>query len=198
MNRQEPDVKGAVETYEPPKWLEEVLYLSANESCSGAELESPSDAFRQRCREAAELASSIAKLRSERRRIGFVPMSLAEYIQGLMKVAGVQVATVLARFGIEETSLRTRESARKLARLAQELGISLREVLVLVRVGFVEKIDSAPVSLLLARHRSEGVRDPLGECEAVLALVEAEYDSGWLNELRRTEFEIRTAYKQGE
>jgi len=182
-----------------PDWLDDVLRESFKDRHEAKVVfDEPSQAFRQRCQAAADSAFSIVKLRNERRRIGFVPISLAEYVQGLVKVAGVQIEGVLARFGIDDITSGTSDSARKLARLAQELGISLREVLVHVRIGFVERIDSVPVPLLLAHHRSTGVRDQLGECEAVLGLAEAEYDGELLNELRRTEFEIRAAYKQGE
>jgi hypothetical protein len=201
MNKQEPEINASAEMYESPQWLEDVLRLSLDEPSlrrSETKFEPPSEAFRQRCQEAADIAASIMKLRRERQRIGFVPMSLADYIQGLIKVAGVQLTTVLARFGVEDVSLSTPGSARKLASLGKELGIGLREILAHVRIGFVEKIDSVPVPLLLAHHRSAGLRDQLGECEAVLGLVEAEYDAERLNELRRTEFEIRAAYKQGE
>ena len=185
--------------YEPPKWLDDALReLFDDGHGTVIEFSPPSEAFRERCREAANVALSIARLRNERRRIGFVPISLAEYIQGLVKVTGVQSGAVLARFGIDDIKRLTSGSARSLARLAQELDISLREVLIHVRIGFVEKIDSAPVPLLLARHRSAGSRSQLEECEAILGTAEAEFDGELLNELRRTEFEIRAAYKEGD
>jgi len=185
--------------YEPPKWLDEALRQVFDDGHSTAiEFSEPSEAFRERCREAANVALTIARLRSERRRIGFVPISLVEYIEGLVKVTGVQIDAVLARFGIDDIRRVTADSVRNLARLAQELNISLREVLIHVRIGFVEKFDSAPVPLLLARHRSAGPRTKLEECEAILGTAEAEYDRELLNELRRTEFEIRAAYKEGD
>lgn len=187
----------STDAYEPPKWLDNALRQTFARG-DAIEFSRPSEAFKARCRTAANVALSIAKLRNERRRIGFVPMSLAEYIQGLIKVTGVQIDTVLSRFGIDDVTRVTSGSARNLARLAQELNISLREILIHVRIGFLEKIDSAPVPLLLARHRSTGPRNQLEECEAILGSAEAEYDGELLNELRRTEFEIRAAYKQGD
>jgi hypothetical protein len=198
MNERELD---STDIHETPQWLDDVLRLSLTEPPFGgsdARLNPPSEAFLKRCNKAASIGASIAKLRADRRRIGFVPMSLAEYIQGLIKVADVKLAAVLESFGMQDISALTSESARKFARLAQELGISLREVLVHARIGFVERVESVPVPLLLAHHRSTGFRDELGECEAVLGLAEAEYDVELLNELRRIEFEIRAAYKQGE
>lgn len=187
----------SLDVYEAPKWLDDALRQTFART-DAIEFSKPSEAFKARCRAAAAVTLSIAKLRNERRRIGFVPMSLAEYLQGLIKVTGVEIDAVLARFGIDDLASVTSESARNLARFAQELNISLRETLIHVRLGFLEKIDSAPVPLLLARHRSSGPRSQLDECEAILGSAEAEYDGQLLNELRRTEFEIRAAYKQGD
>jgi hypothetical protein len=77
------------------------------------------------------------------------------------------------------------------------LGIELREALIHLRVGFAEQIDGAPMPLLMARHRSAGGgRSNLEECESVLGDVEATYDMNTLRELRRTEFEFRSVYKE--
>jgi hypothetical protein len=196
----EPDVEEVTgKPNESNDWLDNILRQAFREDTnSHLELGQPSKEFRQRSLVAASVAYQTAKLRYERRRIGFVPMPLAEYIQGLVKVTGVQMQSVLGRFGIDELSEVTSNSARKVAQLAEDLGIGLREMLIHVRIGFVERTNSVPVPLLLAHHRSTGVRDQLSECEAVLGLAEAGYDGELLNELRRTEFEIRMAYKQGE
>lgn len=183
--------------YEPPEWLDDALRQTFG-SGGAIQLSEPSEAFKERCRNAASVALSVAKLRNERRRIGFVPISLAEYIEGLVKVTGVQIEAVLSRFGIDDLSRLSTDSVRNLARLAQELNIGLREVLIHVRIGFLETIDSAPVPLLLARHRSTRLRSQLDECEAILGAAEAEYEGELLNQLRRAEFEIRATYKQGD
>src|SRR5215510_14153379 len=99
--------------YEPPKWLDDALREVFDDGHGTAiEFSQPSEAFRERCREAANVALSMARLRNERRRIGFVPISLAEYIQGLVKVTGVQIDAVLARFGIDDIRHLTSGSAR--------------------------------------------------------------------------------------
>ena len=195
----EADFKDTPEHLDESEWLTELLRQSfQDQGDTETPLTKPSEDFHQRCEMAADAAFAITKLRNERRRIGFIPISLAEYLQGLMNITGAQIEAVLLRFGIDEVKNVTSESARKFARLAQELEISLREFLIHVRIGFVERIDSTPVPLLLAHHRSAGIRDQLSECEVVLGIAEAEYDGELLNELRRTEFEIRAAYKQGE
>lgn len=191
----------ATDAYEPPEWLNNTLHLYMGQTLRSrpeAALERPSEDFLQRCREAADVAASVARLRTGRRQLGFVPMALADYIRGLAKVAGVQLSVVLARFGLDDAALQDPGSVRGLARLARDLGIGLRETLIHLRIGFVEKIDAVPVTLLLAHHRAPGVLDQLGECEAVLRLAEAKYESGWLDEVRRAEFEIRAAYKEDE
>lgn len=201
MKNMEPETHAQADAYEPPEWLNEALHLYLGQTLGNrpeVKLEQPSEDFLRKCQEAANVASSVTRLRRERQRLGFVPTSLADYIQGLAKVTGVQLSAVLARFGIDDAALQAPSSVRTLARLARELGIGLRETLIHFRIGFVEKIDSVPVSLLLAHHRTPGVFDQLGECEAVLRLAEAEYESGWLEELRRAEFEIRAAYKENE
>lgn len=191
----------AADAYDPPEWLDEALHLCLGQTLGNrpeVALEQPSEDFLRKCREAADTASSVARLRRGRRQLGFVPMPLADYIHGLAKVAGIRLSAVLARFGVDETALRDPNSARALAHLAYDLGMGLRETLIHFRIGFVEKIDAVPVTLLLAHHRGQGMLDQLGECEAVLRLAEAKYESGWLDELRRAEFEIRAAYKEGE
>ena len=187
------------ESSKTPQWLDEALLLFfGNESVSDAKITVPSEGFRAKYRTAAASAANIAKLRRERRRIGFVPIPLSEYLEGLIKVAGVPAESVLSRVDLTEIADMTFASARKLARFGQVIEIGLRELLVHVRIGFAEKFDSTPVPLLLAHHRFAGARDQLEQCEAVLALAEVEYDGDLLNELRRTEFEIRAAYKQAE
>jgi hypothetical protein len=89
--------------------------------------------------------------------------------------------------------------AKAFAKLAKELDFSLRETLIHIRIGYASLVDSAPVPLLLARHRSQTQRaGQLEECEAVLGQLEAKYDVDQLRELRRTEFEIRGAFRQDE
>ena len=57
--------------YEPPKWLDDALREVFDDGHGTAiEFSQPSEAFRERCREAANVALSMARLRNERRRIG--------------------------------------------------------------------------------------------------------------------------------
>lgn len=186
------------ESVEIPTWLTQAFeesrdYMFFNEYEPGA----VDTQFRDRCREAAAFALSMGQLRAERHRIGFVPLSLSAYIQGLVKMTNVSLEPILKWLGVEELSQLGSASAVRLARLARGIGIELREALIHLRIGFAEDVDGAPMSLLVARQRSTaGGRSTLEECESVLNDVESAYDIESLKELRRAEFEFRSRYKE--
>ena len=181
-----------------PIWLTQALqqsgeYVLFNESEEGA----LAPEFQNRCREAVAVALSLGQLRRERERIGFVPLSLSAYIQGLVKVTNISLSPIMKWLGLEELSQIGADSAVGLARLAQSLGIQLREALIHLRIGFAEQIDGAPMPLLIARHRSAGSgRNSFEECESVLTKIESGYDLESFKELRRAEFEFRSRYKE--
>ncbi len=191
-----------IESYEPPEWLAEVLDAcrrSGTFSLMNEETEQVSPELLGRYSEAARVAHSVALLRKERQRVGFVPLSFADYVNGLMKVTNVPLAPVLRWFGIADLARPEPSTARDFARLAEALGMNLREALAHIRIGFAALIDFAPIPLLVARHRAAGPRgSQMEECESVLGEIEADYDIQSLKQLRRTEFEIRAAYKEME
>jgi hypothetical protein len=202
MSKQDPPPASA-ESYEPPAWLRDALSLSLQSNHSDQSEEEPiSPALSEKYREAAGVALSLAKLRKEKERVGFVPLPLADYIQGLVKVANISLPRILKWVGLDDISRPSAGSARAFARLTQEIGINLREALIHIRIAYASQVDSPPILLLMARQRSAGgtgTGGTLEECEAVLGAVESEYELDSLRELRRTEFEIRAAYKeQGE
>lgn len=189
----------SAESFEPPAWLAEALSMSRRSNhCDQPEDEPLAPALREKYREAAGVALSIAKLRKEKERVGFVPLPLADYIQGLVKVANISLPRLLKWVGLEDISRPSAGTARAFARLTQEIGINLREALVHIRIAYASQVDSPPILLLMARHRSAGATggSPLEECEAVLGEVESEYELDALRELRRTEFGIRAAYRE--
>lgn len=166
-------------------WLDGVLRTAQAE-----------EAFSARCRQAAEAALVVSKLRKERLRVGFVPLSLAEYIHGLVKLAGVPLAPVFSWLGVNDLASPQPQSVRAAARLARELGISVHEAVVHLRISFAAQVGSAPVSLLVARHRAAGRgRTPLEECEEALAQIETGYDIDSLRKLRDLESEVGVAYE---
>lgn len=189
-----------IESYESPQWLAEVLDAyrrSGDFFPADDEAEQVSPELMSRYAEAARVAHSIALLAKERQHVGFVPLSFADFIYGLVKVNDVPLGPVLKWLGINDLEHPEPSSARAFARLAQELGMSLRESLAHIRISFAALGDAAPIPLLLARHRTAGSRaSQMEECEAVLGEIELDYDLPSLRQLRRTEFEIRAAYKE--
>ena len=170
------------------------LFSNAEEDSS----EAPAD-FYERCQNAAIVAHGLAALRKERQRIGFVPLSLSEYIQGLIKITGVSIASILAWVGVKELTYTDASTLKALAHLARAIGLSLQETLLHARIGFAAQFGSAPVSLLIARRRAIGPRPgPVQECENALQHIESEYDLNRVRELSQLEAEVRAAYKKSD
>jgi hypothetical protein len=200
MNEQN-DTSADLDDVEPDGWLAGAIGLASEARLfrqDGAdEPGQDSSAFLRRCDEAAEVAISVLKLREERKRIGFVPLSFAEYLNGLVKVADVRISAVLRWLKIDDISRPGPAAARALARLANELGIELREALIHIRIGFAAQSDATAVPLLLARHRGAGAgRALLDDCEVILGNVEAGYDLNLWKEVQEVESEVRAAYEE--
>lgn len=195
-------VEKNLETYQPPKWLTDVLRLSQQSAGEGGRDEEFAQAnpdFVHRCREAAQIALSITKLRNERQRIGFVPLSLTDYIQDLVKLTSVSLSQVLAWFGIRELAKPGPDEVGALARLARAIGMSLRETFAHMRIGFATQAGNVPGPLLVARQRSVRSRQtPLEECELALKHIEAGYDLERLRALYNVEMELHEVYGSGD
>ncbi len=196
------DQDSQAEVYQPSNWLVQALEMAgdATRLCDlHAEPKEVSAAFRKKCRRAAEVALTFARLRKERERVKFVPLSLAGYVQGLAKVAGLSLGPVLEWAGIADLSRPGPRSANAFARLAHRLGLGLRETLAYVRITFAEQLDSAPIPVLVAHRRSGATpRSQLEECEEVLDSLESEYDPKQVALLQRVEAEILAAYHSSE
>jgi hypothetical protein len=106
----------------------------------------------------------------------------------------VSLAGVLAWVGLGEE--KSAVATQNLAPLGQALGVSLRELLVHVRIGFAGERGLAP-GLLVARARAGSSRGTLPECEVVLARFEVGYDAQTQGDLRRLEATLREAYERG-
>jgi hypothetical protein len=199
---EEKKLKNEINSDDSLEWLDTALQLCSDLKVfteGGREIEEVSAAFEQRCNEAGDVALSLAKLRQERRRVGFVPLSFSDYVQGLVRVANVRFESVLQWLQVDDLAKPSPKVAKAFAKLAMELDFSLRETLIHIRIGYASLVDSAPVPILLARHRAQAQRaGQLEECEVVLGQLEAKYDVDSLRDLRRTEFEIRGAFRQNE
>lgn len=189
------DEKEEAEAPGTAPWLEGIMRVALPALAPGGPAQTD-EAFSARCREAAEAALIVSKLRKERLRVGFVPLSLVEYIHGLVKLAGVPLAPVFSWLGVTDLAAARPQSVFAAARLARELGMSAREAVAHLRISFAAHVGSAPVSLLVARYRSTGLRrTPLEECEEALEQIESGYDLDNLHKLRDLESEIGAAYK---
>lgn len=201
MKKQDAKISRPEDEVEISDWLAAALHLAGDAAAfesadsSAANL---SAGFHRRCRQAAGQALAILKMRQERQRIGFLAVPLADYLQGLMKVAGVSLSQVLAATGITDLALQTPGPLTAVGGLAQAIGMSLREVLVHLRIGIAAQSQPVPMTLLVAhRHAGDPRRSPLEICEAVLLQIESTYDAGGLNHLRAAEQAIRRAYREG-
>ncbi len=155
-----------------------------------------SPAFRVRCRDAALAPLALARLREERSRVGFVPLSMADYIEGIAKARGVSLTALLDSHGIAALGPPDAHSAPAFAGLARNLGMSFREALAHIRIGLAEAFEAPPAAILMARARSAPGRRlfPLDQCEAALEHIEASYTPAQSAELRRVESALRAAY----
>jgi hypothetical protein len=200
MKKQEPKVSRVNEGAEAPRWVAAVLRLAGDAwAFENRDLATEtSDTLRLRCRQAAGQALTILKLRRERQRVGFLPVPLTDYIQGLAEVAEVSLSQVIASPGIEGSTLRMPECVAALGRLAREIGMSLRETLTHLRIGFAAQRQSSPMTLLAAhRHAGDPRRSQLEDCEDVLSGLESEYDARSLRDLRTIQEAISEAYQGG-
>ena len=180
--------------YIPPVWLETVVQMTYRER----EQSNPREvAFQQQCRAAAMEAYHDALLCQEKQRVGFVPLSFKEYVEGLAKLVGCPLPSLCTRAGTVELGPIHLGNVHEVANLARGLGINLREILAMVRIEMANRLDFTPIPLLLARRRTgTGKSDPLAECEAALQQLEPEYDPASFAELERLEMALRKAYSQ--
>jgi hypothetical protein len=142
-----------------------------------------------------EIAALLERLSRERERVGFVPLSLEEYIFGLIKAADVPAVPLMSWLDAGEVPRGGGEATRAFARLAAAVGVSLRQTLAHVRLGFLQQFDLATIPLLLARGRSGGGRaNQLEECEALIAQLSSRCAMSELEKLKLFESAARRAY----
>jgi len=196
MSEKNPKVHVAM--HRPAEWLNEALASArdlAEFSRPGIVAEG-SPAFRRRCRDAALAALALARLREERRRVGFVPLSLADYIEGIARSAGVSLGPLLTRLGVPGLSGLDAKSAGALGRLAHAVGIGLREALLHLRIQLAAAFEAPGAPLLTARAR--GGPPPRGGAlsghDTVLERIEAGYDSAQTQQLREMATAMRAVY----
>jgi hypothetical protein len=183
--------------YNSEVWVEEVLRFCKDSGIfvlTDGTLDPPE--LVSRYEEAARVGYIVARLRQERERIGFVPLSFSEYVDGLLKVINAPITPVLVWLGLPGLTQPDATSARSFALLARELGMSLRETLAHLRISFASQLETIPIPLLVARHRVDGaVSSQIVACENALNQIETDYDLQSLKELRGIEIEARKVYE---
>ena len=186
-----------------PKWLRELLH--ATES---AHLDDFSKAiewdvrhniaskdFLQCCEEGATAAWTITLLAKQRERIGFLPLSLGVYMARLAKSAEVNIAPLLRFLGIEDINKIDQQQSPILARLGLILGMKLHHLLLPVKLGLLRHFPGFPVASLDRQRRSTAPRrEPVEQCEALLAELESILDMDSRRHIASVEREIRNSY----
>lgn len=170
--------------YDPPNWLKEAMAHSQ-----------VSPQFRERCSEAASVALSIAKMRRQRSQTQrFVDLSIDAYLSGTAHLAGADLERVLRWVNVSGLTPLTMDNIRGVMRICKEVGISLREALAHVRIGFAEDQGFGPFSLVAAQRGT--VDRALEHCEAALADVERGYTGQAQQQIRALEEEVHSAYRE--
>lgn len=193
----EENEKDDISEYQPKDWVFEILDLAKTAAAVESAEPPVSEAFMKRCAEAGKVALNFAKLREARQRVGFVPLPAADYIRQLIKQVGIPESSILSWLGRKDFSLAEPKGVTDFALVAQRVGISLREALVHLRIGFASQMGSTPVPILLARARSSHSHlKPIESSEAILQEIESGYDITNLRKLRTMELNLTASYDQ--
>jgi hypothetical protein len=180
-------------------WLDEALLIEREVSFlegPGPEPGNSDPSFGDRCRAMSEAAYALAALRQERWRAGFAPLSIDAYLRDLARASRIDLAPVLAAFGIGDLAPREPSGLRPLARLCRQLGVPVREAFVHLGLSLAEGLGLAPAPLWAARARGhEPTRDPLAESEEALYRALARGGEAAARGLRALETEVLVDYE---
>jgi hypothetical protein len=150
--------------------------------------------FGERCKAAAEAAVGIATLRSEKARLGFIPIPIGEYLGELSKPMRIDLRPVLAAAGVSREGA-TLAPTRELARLCKWLGFSFRETFLHFGMALAERVGAASISPVMTRRGgSLAVADPLEGYETLLRLTLGERQA--LGRLEALERELRSVFAE--
>jgi hypothetical protein len=188
---------GGTEAAPTADWLGSVFALyreAADFDACGSDILTPE--FSDRTRQAARLAFDLRKLRQQRKLTGFVPVPLDQYLRGLGCMAAVALEPVLHWAGLSGDGSYHEESAAALARLGRTLGIGLRQLFLHLRIGLAERLEGAPVLMLLAgRKPADHERSLIDECEETLREIESRYGAKEQSRLGQLEADLAEAYE---
>jgi hypothetical protein len=153
----------------------------------------PPAGFEARVRRYAAAAAALARLKPEHDLVGFQPVSLSNYVEGLARRAGITLEALLEWAGIRDWG---EVAAPGIGRLCRELGMSLRESLTNCRMSIAEAAGFAPLSLQMTLPRGgPGHGGLLAACEESLAAIEVSYDDDLRRVRTSMEEELRRAFQ---
>jgi hypothetical protein len=138
-----------------PQWLGQVLRASRSVLHTSAFMSPPvpaSGEFSKQCLDAAHVALTLSKLRVERKRLGFVPLSIRDYLSSLAQSAQVALEPALRWAGIRELSTMNVGFASSWARFAKGLGMEVEEAVMLFRISFLDAQSPDAAAPALARN----------------------------------------------
>lgn len=121
-----------------PDWLNHALHAHlASRPTRIGDIPVSAD-FQERCRDAALAALDVLKMRRQLASSGNVPGSLLDLFSLLATRASVGLERVFQTFGIRSTEPLNETSARGLARLSCQIGLSHAESALRLRWGFAK------------------------------------------------------------
>lgn len=172
--------------YEPPRWLHVALDGS-----------NASPQFLQKCEQAALIAHALGKMRREHSKAKyFVDLPLPSYVEGIARLASADLAPVLSWLGVPDLAHLDSSTIRGAVRLCKEMGMTFREMLAHVRIGFAETQGFGPFSLVLARRGQANRLGGLEYYEEVLTNLERDYPESAIRQLRDLEHGIQSGYTE--
>lgn len=191
MSQEEILTEQQAEDFTAPEWLINKLQLAADYAAFISGDQAPvSEEFRARAREAMEEKDTLSILRSECARIGFVALSIGDYIIGIATARNLSLTSTLSWFEIADLRRPDHQSAAGFAHLGLEIGLGRLELITHIRIAM-----AGFNSLVIRPRAGASGRNNLQECVSILNEIEAKYDQSTREELRLIEAEIYAVYQ---
>jgi hypothetical protein len=150
--------------------------------------------FLDKCREAAAAARTLRLMRTQAERIGFTPLPFGEYLALLCRRAEVPVGPVLRWAGLESPLSIGTAVALGIAKIALNLGIAIRELLVYVHLALVQQTTGLPIGALGGRRGEASGPPSVAAYEASLGALEGSGDDEFRRTVRDTIDAVHRAY----
>ncbi len=170
-----------------PEWLWEALDAART-----------SPDFMAKCRDAALAAHDISQLRHESEEMGFACTPFHDYVGDLARRRGLPLDRVMRWLDITNLECLDRAAIRPLARLGQDLGLSAREVCVLLRASLAVQAKYAALPLPAHRGPDRATVTPLVACSLTLEEIEGHYPPALQDHLRMICREVEAQFEAGD